>query len=316
MTTTVTTPPASDSFVHPALFYSTQDEYLREVGGFVRAAVEAGEPAFVAVPGDKLGPLRDALGDAAAAVDFADMTVLGRNPGRILSALQGFADRSAGRAARIVGEPIWPARTSAEMLEATRHEALINTAFARRTATILCPYFVPGLPEQVIADARRTHPTLIVDGQDHLSDAYADAAVVCGDCDQPLPLPPDDALTVLYTTGGLADVRDRVIGWATRTALTPGRAGDLVLAVSEATTNSLRHGGGSGTLRLWKTSDGTVIAEISDAGHLRDPLSGRSRPALSSANGGRGLWMIHQLSDLVEIRATSTGLTLRLHLTA
>ncbi|MEU3459309.1 anti-sigma factor RsbA family regulatory protein [Streptomyces sp. NPDC006733] len=315
MTTTVTPPPASASFVHPALFYRTQDEYLRGVGGFVRAAVEAGEPAFVAIPGDRLEPLREELGDAAEAVDFADMTVLGRNPGRILSALQGFADRSAGRVPRIVGEPIWPARTPAELLEATRHEALINTAFARRAATILCPYFVPGLPERVLADARRTHPTLILDGQELVSDAYVDAAVVCGDCDEPLPPPPGDALTVPYSTGGLADVRDRVAGWAPRTALSAGRAADLVLAVCEATTNSLRHGGGSGTLRLWTAPDGTVIAEVSDAGHLRDPLAGRSRPALASANGGRGLWMIHQLSDLVEIRASSTGLTLRLHLT-
>ncbi|WP_234382019.1 ATP-binding protein, partial [Streptomyces sp. XY332] len=33
-----------------------------------------------------------------------------------------------------------------------------------------------------------------------------------------------------------------------------------------------------------------------------------------SANGGRGLWMIHQLCDLVEIRASDTGLTLRMHM--
>ncbi|OKK16179.1 regulator [Streptomyces sp. CB00455] len=314
MTTTVTTSPDSGTFVHPALFYSTQDEYVREVGGFVRTAVEAGEPTFVAVPGDRLALLRDTLGDIAAAVDFADMTVLGRNPGRILSALQAFADKAAGRAARIVGEPIWPARTPAEMLEATRHEALINTAFAHRDATILCPYFVPGLPEHVLADARRTHPTLIVDGHDHMSEVYVDASVVCTDCDQPLPPPPAHALIMAYTTGQLGEVRDRVTGWTAHTALDPARAGDLVLAVSEATTNSLRHGGGAGTLQLWTTPDGTVIAEIQDAGHLRDPLKGRSRPTLTSTNGGRGLWMIHHLCDLVEIRATPTGLTLRLHL--
>lgn len=308
-----TTSPDSGTFVHPALFYSTQDEYLREVGGFVRAAVEADEPAFVAIPGDKLGPLRDELGDAAKGVEFADMTVVGRNPGRILSALQTFADKSEGRAARIVGEPIWPARTPAELLEATRHEALINTAFARRHATILCPYFVPGLPEHVVADARRTHPTLILDGHDHTSDAYADASVVCTDCDQPLPAPPEHAVTVAYTTGQLAAVRDRATDWTADTVLDRARAGDLVLAVSEATTNSLRHGGGSGTLRLWTIPDGTVIAEIQDAGYLSDPLKGRSRPSLASAHGGRGLWMIHHLCDLVEIRAAATGLTLRLH---
>ncbi|MEU3465794.1 sensor histidine kinase [Streptomyces sp. NPDC006733] len=313
--TTSSTPSASGTFVHPALFYATQDEYVRQVGGFVRAAVEADEPAFVAVPGDKLAPLRDVLGDAAREVEFADMTVVGRNPGRILSALQAFADKNHGRAARIVGEPIWPARTPAELLEATRHEALINTAFARRHATILCPYFVPGLPDHVVADARRTHPTLIVDGDDRPSDAYVDASVVCGDCDQPLPAPPDHSVTVEYTIGQLAEVRDLATDWAAGTALDRARAGDLVLAVSEATTNSLRHGGGSGTLRLWTAPGGSAVVEVQDAGHLRDPLKGRSRPALASTHGGRGLWMIHHLCDLVEIRAAATGLTLRLHFT-
>nr|WP_223243130.1 ATP-binding protein [Streptomyces sp. CBMA123] len=58
-----------------------------------------------------------------------------------------------------------------------------------------------------------------------------------------------------------------------------------------------------------------VIAEIHDDGHLSDPLTGRHRPRLASTDGGRGLWMIHQLCDLVEIRATEGGLTLRLHMT-
>lgn len=56
------------------------------------------------------------------------------------------------------------------------------------------------------------------------------------------------------------------------------------------------------------------MAEIRDAGRLANPLAGRRRPALASVNGGRGLWMIHQLCDLVEIRASDSGLTLRLHM--
>jgi anti-sigma regulatory factor (Ser/Thr protein kinase) len=138
--------------------------------------------------------------------------------------------------------------------------------------------------------------------------------VVCADCDQPLP-PPTGAVTVDYATDQLAQVREQVGAWAATTTLDKARAGDLVLAVSEAAANSLAHGGGRGTLRLWTTETGALIAEIRDAGHLHNPLAGRTRPTLASANGGRGLWMIHQLCDLVEIRATPTGLTLRLHLT-
>ncbi|OEJ35286.1 sensor histidine kinase [Streptomyces subrutilus] len=313
MTNTATTVPDAGPFVHPALFYRTQEEYVSGVGGFVRAALRAEEPTFVAVPEAHLNTLREWLGDDVAGVDFADMAVLGRNPGRILSALQDFADRHPGRTAHIVGEPIWPSRSRSETLEATRHEALINTAFAGRPATILCPYDVTALPEAVVANARRTHPTFLENGRDLASAAYVAPAVVCADCDEPLP-EPVQALTLPYAAGQLAQTREHARQWLEGTSLDPARRGDLVLAISEATANSVAHGGGTGTLRLWTTGHGTAVAEIRDKGHLANPLAGRRRPALASANGGRGLWMIHQLCDLVETRATGTGLTLRLHL--
>ncbi|GAA2445963.1 sensor histidine kinase [Streptomyces macrosporus] len=315
-TTTASAPSGSDTdpFVHPALFYRDVDEYVREVGGFVRAALRAGEPVLVAVPGPRLAALRRSLTEAPD-VTWADMTDVGRNPGRILSMLRDFADRHAGRAAHIVGEPIWAGRSRAEILEATRHEALINAAFAGRRATILCPYDTEGLPARVLSDARRTHPVVDEDGRRTVSAAYRDPSVVCADCDLPLPEPAHAPESVAYAAGDLAEVRDRVAAWASGTALTPARRVDFVLAVNEATANSLAHGGGSGTLRLWTSEHGTVVAEIRDRGRLDDPLAGRRRPALASATGGRGLWVVHQLCDLVEIRATGTGLTLRLHMT-
>ncbi|AEW99352.1 sensor histidine kinase [Streptantibioticus cattleyicolor] len=311
MTDTETTSPGHP-FVHPALFYRTPDEYAAGVGGFVRDALDAGEPVLVAVPGGRSAVLREALGAGADGVEFADMTELGRNPGRILAALQGFADRYRGRPARIVGEPIWPGRSRSEVLEATRHEALINTAFAGRPATILCPYDVSGLPDAVVADARRTHPTLIENGRTDSSADYCDPAVVCADCDEPLP-EPSNAPPLSYGAGQLGEVREHADAWARGTALSPGRRADLVLAVGEATANSLAHGGGRGTLRLWTTADGTVVAEVRDNGRLKNPLAGRRRPEITGTDGGRGLWIIHQLCDLVEVRAGATGLTLRLH---
>ncbi|MEU9146064.1 sensor histidine kinase [Streptomyces sp. NPDC048349] len=308
-------PTAPGAFVHPALFYQGQGQYLAGVGGFVRAALEADEPVLVAVPGPRLDALRESVGAGAGEVAWTDMTQLGRNPGRILASLQDFADRHAGRPARIVGEPIWPGRSQAEVLEATRHEALINTAFAGRRATILCPYDVLGLPASVVSDARRTHPTLMENGKDLLSPDYADASSVCADCDHPLPEPDGGATSLDYAHGDLGEVRDHADAWARGTALSAARRGDLVLALSEAAANSLAHGGGTGTLRLWSSATGTgIVAEIRDGGRLADPLAGRRRPSLASVNGGRGLWMIHQLCDLVEIRASDSGLILRLHM--
>ncbi|WP_329389985.1 sensor histidine kinase [Streptomyces sp. NBC_01351] len=307
---------ASGAFVHPAFFYQGQAEYLAGVGAFVRTALAADEPVLVAVPGARLDALRESLDVDAAEVTWTDMTRLGRNPGRILADLQDFADRYAGRSARIVGEPIWPGRSQAEVLEATRHEALINTAFAERRATILCPYDVLGLSAAVVSDARRTHPTLIEKGEDVVSPAYANASAVCSDCDHPLPEPDGAALRFEYAHGQLGEVREYAEAWARGTALSAARRGDLVLAVSEAAANSLSHGGGKGTLRLWHSAGSGVVAEIRDGGHLADPLAGRRRPSLASPHGGRGLWMIHQLCDLVEIRASADDLTLRLHMTA
>ncbi|MFD1832325.1 anti-sigma factor RsbA family regulatory protein [Streptomyces desertarenae] len=305
--------PAGGPFVHPALLYRGSEQYVDEVGGFARAALEAGEPVLVAVPGPRLEELRQGIGAAASEVVWADMAELGRNPGRILSALREFADRRPDRAARIVGEPVWPGRSRAEVLEATRHEALINTAFAGRRATVLCPYDTGGLPPEVIADARRTHPVVDEDGRRAVSGDYRDPREVCADCDRPLPEPGHVEVAADYRGGELAGVRGRVTAWAGTTALTPDRRADLVLAVNEATANSVAHGGGSGTLRLWRSGHGTVVAEVRDRGRLTDPLAGRRRPGLASAQGGRGLWMIHQLCDLVEVRAADDGLTLRLH---
>ncbi|MGT2525966.1 anti-sigma factor RsbA family regulatory protein [Streptomyces nojiriensis] len=192
------------AFVHPALFYRGQAEYLEGVGRFIRTALAADEPVLVAVPGPRLDALRESLDTRAAEVMWTDMTRLGRNPGRILAALRDFADRHDGRPARIVGEPIWPGRTRAEVLEATRHEALINTAFTGRRATILCPYDIVGLPEAVVAEARRTHPTLIEKGEDRLSEAYADASVVCADCDLPCRNPRAPARGSSTRTGSWA----------------------------------------------------------------------------------------------------------------
>ncbi|MFF3977910.1 anti-sigma factor RsbA family regulatory protein [Streptomyces sp. NPDC001828] len=314
VTETVTPCPDTETFVHPALFYRDLDEYVRETGSFVRGALAADEPVLVAVPGPHLDALREDLGPEAAAVDFADMTELGRNPGRILAALHGFADQHPGRAARIIGEPIWAGRSPAEIREATRHEALVNAAFTDRRATILCPYDTATLPAAVLDDARRTHPTVIEDRHVRSSPAYVRADVVCADCDLPLPEPAAADVELEYTGGRLGEVRERADAWVRGTRLSPLRRGDFVIAVNEAAANSVAHGGGSGLLRLWTSDLGTAVAEIRDGGRLANPLAGRRRPSLASSNGGRGLWMIHQLCDLVEVRAQDTGLTLRLHI--
>ncbi len=89
------------------------------------------------------------------------------------------------------------------------------------------------------------------------------------------------------------------------------RTGDLVLAVNEVATNSIRHGGGEGVLRAWLT-DEMVIFEVADAGAIADPLAGRVRPG-SGQSGGHGLWLCNQACDLVQLRTFAGGSVVRLH---
>ncbi len=100
--------------------------------------------------------------------------------------------------------------------------------------------------------------------------------------------------------------------WAKTHGLSVERTRDLMLSVTEVASNSIRHGGGQGTLRVW-VEDGALVCEFRDAGVISDPMVGRVRPAVNQI-GGCGLWFVHQLCDLVEIRSgPGEGTRVRLH---
>ena len=75
-------------FRHLAVFYETGQDYLDQVGGFVRRGLAAREPVLVAVPAARLRMLRRALDEAVDAVTFTDMQDLGRNPARVIPAIR------------------------------------------------------------------------------------------------------------------------------------------------------------------------------------------------------------------------------------
>lgn len=300
-----------DPFVHPALFYAGSREYLAGLIPFIEDGLAAGDPVAVAVPGPNLRVLRAALGSAAEQVRMLDMTEAGANPGRIIpGVLRAFADAQPDRHVRIIGEPIWAGRTEVEYPACAQHEALINYAFTGRHVTILCPYDTAGLDEQVIADARATHPVLI----DHMgarpSSDYDPERIIAG-YNEPLVAPPS-AAEFRIDSVTLAGVREFAHAQACDVGLSDARLGDLALAVTELATNSVKYGGGCGTLRIWADAD-DLICEVTDAGLLTDPLAGR-RPAGPAQSGGRGLLLVHHIVDLVRVHTSSGGLTVRIHL--
>jgi anti-sigma regulatory factor (Ser/Thr protein kinase) len=298
------------SFSHLALFYQTPDEYTAQVAAFLRKGLAAGEPAFIAVPPAHGGWVRDTLGLEAKHVRFEDMTQMGRNPAWIIPKVREFVDTHPGQHVRYVGEPIWRTRTLPELREATRHEALINVAFEGANATILCPYDTTRLTHAVIADAQRTHPTLVADGAAAPSQVYAGPGSIPPSCQIPLA-PSHDAMSLKYTTD-LSAVRAEVEKRARQTSLPETRVLDLVLAVGEIAANTVRHARSAGTLDI-TVDDCEIVCTIHDLGWITDPLAGRRRPAADAAEG-HGLWLVHQVCDLVEMRSDESGTTIRLHM--
>ena len=152
--------------VHPALFYTSNQEYRANLVPFITDGLAAAEPVLVAVPGERIELLRTGLGRAADQVRFVDMTDAGRNPGRIIPRLLcAFVDEHPAQSTRVIGEPIWAGRSAAEYPACVQHEALINVALADRPVTIVCPYDTARLDPAVLADAECTHPLLIEHGQ-------------------------------------------------------------------------------------------------------------------------------------------------------
>ena len=306
MTTVVTEP-----FVHPALFYRDEAEYLAGTVPFVRAGLESGEPVAVAVPGENLRLIEAGLGRDAAAVRLLDMREAGRNPGRIIpGVLRAFADaQPAGRRVRIIGEPIWAGRTPSEYPACVQHEALINAAFEGREVTILCPYDAVRLDERTLADAHATHPVVIPSGATAGRDSVAYAPDhVLGRYNEPLA-PAPDALCFAFTAQTLSRARHVATAEGARLGLVDTRLEDLALVTAELTTNSVVHGGGSGELRVW-AENGEVLCEVRDRGRLADPLAGR-RPAARDQRGGRGLLLVNLVADLVRVHTGEKGTTVR-----
>ncbi|WP_144126575.1 sensor histidine kinase [Catellatospora sichuanensis] len=303
-----------EGFVHPALLYRNDEEYLAGTVSFIRDGLSLGEPVAVAVPGPNLRLIRDALGADAEQVLLRDMTVVGRNPGRIIpTVLLAFANAHPGRRVRLIGEPIWAGRSAAEYPACAQHEALINAAFTGRRATILCPYNTELLDPVWIEDAHRTHPVMLDATRRFDSVHYDDPVAVAAGFNRPLPAPPADAVTVTVDLYTLAAVRRFVAEHAEQAGMTREQVADLTIAISELATNAVKYGGGTGELALWHDAD-HLVCQLTDRGHLSDPLAGRIPVPAHAPDGGRGLLLVNQLCDLVRVHTTPAGTCTRIHL--
>jgi hypothetical protein len=313
--------------VHTCMLYSSLHDFVAGVGEFVFDGLASGAAVLVALPPSRIDAIRRSFDNRIEDVEFVDMAAVGRNPGRILGVLHGFVTGHDDGPVRIVGEPIWPGRSSAETIEAIRHEALLNLAFAGTRVDVLCPYQVTALDADVLSAAGRTHSTVMQQGRYLPNPKFVDPVTVAAHCDRVTLPEPVDARTVLVTAATVGSLHARIADFATRGGASRGRAADLSTAVDETATLALGRGRVLVSVRLWRDHH-DLIAEIIDPGPahhadpgaltegrpLRDPLAGRLSPVADAGPDERSLWRIHQLCDLVETRITERGRIHRLHL--
>lgn len=299
----------TELFSHCIFVHRGRDEYLRGILAFIEGGHRAGQPVIVVVPTEKLELLHAHLGREAANVQLFDMTAVGRNPARLIPCFVELVRAQRGQHVRFVGEPVWAERPPEEVDEAIVHEALCNIALADMPVSGLCPYDEGALDPQVISAARAAHP-VVGNGTETAPNAEYVTGERWPELVKPLGAPPPEASRLPFAASDLPEIRRAVDQRAAAAGLDPDRRGDLVMAVNEIATNSIKYAGGGGELRVW-SSRGRLLCEIHDPGHIEDPLPGRVQPP-PAAGGRRGLWLANQLCELVQIRTAGDGTTIRM----
>jgi anti-sigma regulatory factor (Ser/Thr protein kinase) len=115
-------------------------------------------------------------------------------------------------------------------------------------------------------------------------------------------------LELPFTAGELAAVRIAVAAHAIALGLEQDLLEDTVLVVHELCGNAVRHGGGTGRLRLRRVGD-RLVCQVSDSGPGmgQTDLAGTDRPP-APAPGGRGLWLARRFAS-VRIASGPSGTT-------
>ncbi len=296
-----------DSFRHEALTYAGTRDFVPTCKNVLHEGLERGSRLLVLARQDKIDPLAEALGDAASCVTFMPLDRVGRNPHRLINLLDGFQADGRGRHCLGISEPVLAGRPSRTLLEAQLAEFALNAArVAVWPMTLVCTYDRTALAPDALARMRQSHavirgeaenPGYLPDGNDELYHRNLDPA-------------PHGAERWTIGPRDLVRMREVVRRRAESDRLHAERIDDLVLAANEIVTNSIRHGGGECRLAIW-ADDVSLICEARDSGHIDDPFVGRFPPSRQAVNG-RGVWLAHHLCDLVQIRSSPAGTTVRL----
>lgn len=306
---------AEAGFCHDAVFYGSDDEFLRIVAPFLDEGVAAGEPTLAALGDEHAELMRSELA-VPAGVTFLPGGVRYDRPAATIKADQELYSRHVAAGAesiRVVVEiphagvdTLWDGRA--------RYEAAVNRALESFPLWNLCAYDLRTTPPDVVDDVERTHPFITTAESCHLENhRYEDPAAFLANRPRADPDPLEGqppTLELIQPTPAVA--RHAVIETSRGTSLASGEVDDLIVAVSEVVTNAILHGRPPTTVRAW-AGPNRIVVTIHDLGAgPSDPFVGLLPTARADGEGGFGLWIAHQLCRRVTLDADEDGFTVRL----
>jgi anti-sigma regulatory factor (Ser/Thr protein kinase) len=307
-------PREDDKLVHRALLYDRDDAFLASTVPLIQDGLEAGEQVLVVTTSRNTELLVRALGRPADGIEFRDANDWYLLPSHTLLSYERYVEQATSRRVRIVGEVAWNGESRIPMTEWIRYEAALNVAFAVQPLTIVCPYDMRELPQEILAEARRTHPELCNGDGTRRSPEFTEAGQLARELDRETFAAPAAPTGELPIRGNLPEVRDFVLKQARRAGLSGKSVQDIFLAVQEIAGAVITHGGDHGGIRAW-IAEGALVFEIrDDATGVGDPLFGQLASDPAMLLEPRGLWLARLLCDLVEVRSGARGLVMRLHI--
>jgi anti-sigma regulatory factor (Ser/Thr protein kinase) len=120
-------------------------------------------------------------------------------------------------------------------------------------------------------------------------------------------LPRAGEVDLRFDVNSLHELRSTLAAHASLRSIPDEQVGYLQVVATELATNAIRHGGGTGRLRMWD-HDGTLYCQVSDHGPgIADLSVGTTPPDPRSTDGHRGLWICRNLAADLTITANPDG---------
>lgn len=312
---------ARHRYLHQAVIYDSEAEFLDTIAPFVTESVDAGEPIMLGLSNRTLDLLHGSCDLDNELIAVVNGSLYGNPVTTIdlwLRKFNGLAEEGA-TSFRAVGDVPHPGVGEAiDWPRWARYESIINRAFADLPLWGLCTYDARLTPGYVLDDVERTHPFVTTDGSHGPNPRYEDELDFLARLPRPTGVsdlrPPDH--TLQDPTPAEARQRlDQIVGGIT---LDRDELADLHVAVSELVSNGHHHGDAPVSVSFWAEPDRVEIVVTDPGLGPADPFVGWIPPRDALATGGgRGLWLANQLAPVLDVWTDADGgFTARLTLLA